>query len=85
VIVIPQKSTFEIQDKIYVYLVDRDNTIKTRVIRALNPLPHLYVVSSGLVAGDRIIYEGIQNVKEGQKINAQPVSMSDILKQLAAL
>jgi membrane fusion protein (multidrug efflux system) len=85
VIVIPQKSTFEIQDKIYVYLVDRDNTVKTRVITALNPLPHLYVVSSGLAAGDRIIYEGIQNVKEGQKIIAEPVSMSDILKQLAAL
>jgi RND family efflux transporter MFP subunit len=67
-LVIPQQSTFEVQDKINVYVLDKDNVVSTKSFVPKLTLPHLYVVESGLSKDDRIIYDGIQLVKEGQKI-----------------
>lgn len=65
---IPQKSTFEIQEKTFVYVVDKDNRVRMRNITVAYRFPHLYVVAAGLNKEDRIIYEGIQQVKEGDQI-----------------
>ncbi len=83
VLLIPQKSTFEIQDKTYVYIVDSSNTVRTRVIDILQRLPHLYLVKSGLKEGERIIYEGIQTVKPDTKIQPKDLRLQEILKQLS--
>lgn len=72
-LLIPQKSTFEIQENTYVYVLGNDNTVQMRKIIPSIRLPHLYVVSSGLSLNDQIIYEGIQRVKEGDKIIPQKV------------
>lgn len=73
-LLIPQKSTFEIQGNIYVFLVRNDNTVEMRKIVPLHALPLLYVVGSGLTRQDRIIYEGTQKLKEGDKIIPEEVS-----------
>lgn len=83
VLLIPQKSTFEIQDKTYVYVVDSTNTVRTRTIDILQRLPHLYLVKSGLKEGERIIYEGIQTVKPDSKIQPKEIRLQEILKQLS--
>lgn len=83
-LVIPQKSTFEIQDKLYVYVVDKNNTLRVRNIETLYRLPHLFVVSKGLDKGEFLIYEGIQNVKDGMVIKPRVVTMRTIIKQLAS-
>lgn len=67
-IIIPQKSTFELQDKIYVYVVDKNNVVKSRLIHIGQKLSNIYVVESGLSADDKIVYEGIQSVKENEAI-----------------
>lgn len=77
-LVIPQKSTFEIQDKVYVFTVDSANTIRSRNIIPRLRLPHLYVIESGLDPRDRVIYEGIQQVKDGQKVNPQVIDFRDV-------
>lgn len=84
VIIVPQKSTFEIQDKLYVYVVDRNNKIQVRHIVARTRLPHLYLVSEGINEGERIIYEGIQNVKADMVIKPEQVTMRQIIKKLAS-
>lgn len=84
VLVIPQKSAFEIQDKVYVYVVDDNDTVRTRPVTTLNPLPHLLIVSSGLRQGERIVCEGIQNIRDGQMIVPEPVSLRKIFRQLAS-
>ena len=76
--IIPQKSTFEIQDKIYVYTVDSSNTVRMRNIVPRMRLPHLYVIESGLDARDRIIYEGIQQVRDGESVMPQDMAFSQI-------
>lgn len=77
-LVIPQKSTFEIQDKIYVFIVDSSNTIKVRNVIPKLRLTHLYVVESGLNTEDRVLFEGIQQVKEGSKITPLALPFHDI-------
>lgn len=66
--IIPQKTTFEIQDKIYVYVVDSNNKIRSRNIKIGQRIPHLYVVTGGLSVKDQILFEGIQSVSDGDKI-----------------
>jgi len=67
VFLIPQKSTFEIQDYNYVYLVDKNNTVKVRSFKPLQRFGQFYVVN-GFQEGDKIIYEGIQQVKDGMVV-----------------
>lgn len=68
-IVIPQKATYEIQDKKFVYVVDRKSTVKSTPIE-ISPLDdgQNYVVISGLKVGDKIVVEGIASLKDGMQI-----------------
>ena len=81
-LLIPQKTTFEIQDKFYVFVVDQNNVVKQRNIVIRQRLPHLYVIESGLSSTDKIIYEGIQNVKEGDKILSDFLPMKQVISQI---
>jgi membrane fusion protein (multidrug efflux system) len=67
-LLIPQKSTFELQDKLFVFVVDQSQTVHIRQIVAKLRLGQLYVVDSGLTLQDQVVFEGIQRLKEGDKI-----------------
>lgn len=68
-IIIPQKATFEVLDKKYVYVLDKDNALKSREIVIAAEFPHLFIIKSGLSLNDKILLEGIRLVKENEKIN----------------
>lgn len=69
-IIIPQKATYEIQDKRYVYLVGKDNKVKNTEITVLPQNDGTnYVVTSGIKAGDRLVVEGVNSLKDGMQIN----------------
>lgn len=67
-ILVPQKATFEVLDKRYVYVIDKDNRVKTREIGVAAEMEDLFVVSTGLNEGEKILLEGIRKVKEDDKI-----------------
>ncbi len=67
-LIIPQKATYEIQDKIYVFVVDKNSVVKSREITITGEVPDLYVVKSGLAVGDKILLEGVQKAKDNDKI-----------------
>jgi RND family efflux transporter MFP subunit len=71
---IPQKSTFEVQENIYVFVVTEGNIVQPRKIVPSFRLPQLYVISSGLAATDKFVYEGIQKLKDGDVIVPESVS-----------
>lgn len=83
-LIIPQKATFEIQDKFYVFVVDKDNKIRTRNIHIGMRLPHLFLIDAGLSTDDVILYEGIQNVKDGDEITPEMVNPMSIIYELQA-
>jgi membrane fusion protein (multidrug efflux system) len=66
-ILIPQKATFEVLDKKYVYVIDKDNLVKSKEIEIVAELPHLFAVK-GLSTKDKILLEGLRLVKENEKI-----------------
>lgn len=79
---IPQKATFEVLDKRYVYVIDKNSVIKSRMVTIVNELPHLFVVSEGLEIGDKILLEGLRKVKENQKIKYKFEDPSKVMKNL---
>ena len=64
VIIIPQKATFEVLNKRYVFVIDKNNTIRQTEIMVGASLPNLFVVKKGLTVNDKILLEGIRLVKD---------------------
>lgn len=67
-LIIPQKATFEVLEKKYVYVVGKDNKLKAREIKIAEELPHLYILKGGLTVNDKILLEGLNKVKANQEI-----------------
>lgn len=69
-ILIPQKATYEIQNKKFVYVVGADNKVQSREIEVLVQNDgQNYVVSSGLKVGERIVIDGVNRLKNDMQIN----------------
>ncbi|MDE7387684.1 MAG: efflux RND transporter periplasmic adaptor subunit [Muribaculaceae bacterium] len=70
-LIIPQKATFEVQDRKFVYTLDENNTLHTTPVTILPQQDGKnYVVTSGLNPGDRIVIEGVgMSAREGITIN----------------
>lgn len=79
---IPQKSTFEIQENNYVYIVDRKNMIHLNIIEPKYRIDNMYIINSGLKENDKILFEGVQLVNDGDEISPQIISSSEALKKL---
>ena len=67
-LLIPQKATFEILEKKYVFVVDKNNVVHQREVNIASEMPDLYVIKGGLAGGERILLEGLRKVKDGDKI-----------------
>ncbi|MFA6059860.1 MAG: efflux RND transporter periplasmic adaptor subunit [Taibaiella sp.] len=81
-LIIPQKATYEIQDKKYVFVVDKNGVVSSRNITIKGEMPDLYVVDSGLSEGDKIVLEGVQKVKDDDKIKYEYQKPEDVLTHL---
>lgn len=78
-VIIPQKAVFEMQDKNYVFVVDGANKVKMRNFTPQARFAHFYIVQSGLKAGERIVCEGVRNIRDGIQISPRGVPMDSLL------
>ena len=67
-LIIPQKATYEIQDKKYVFVIGKDNIAHSREIVIGGEMPDLYIVKKGLAPEEKILLDGVQKVKDDEKI-----------------
>lgn len=67
-LVIPQQATFEILDRRYVFVVDKDGVAHQREITVARELEDIYVISNGLKAGERFVLEGVRQVHDGERL-----------------
>ena len=67
-IVIPQRAVFEVLEKRYVFVVDKDDVAHQREIFVQNELEDLYVIKKGVDVNDKIVLEGIRQVHDGDKV-----------------
>ncbi len=70
-VLIPQSSTIEIQDKMFVYTLDNNNKVSKTPITILGTAGTNYLVKEGLKAGDQIVFDGIDKLKEGEVIKPE--------------
>jgi len=84
-ILIPQKATFDVLDKKFVYIVNENGELEAKEISVALELSHLYVVSSGLSTKDKILAEGLGKVQNKQKIKYDFVSFEKELFELKNL
>jgi len=67
-IVIPQRATFEILDKRYVYAVGKDNVVHPREVVVQSEMDDIFVIRKGIDVNDRIVLEGVRQVRDGDRV-----------------
>jgi membrane fusion protein (multidrug efflux system) len=82
VLVIPQRATFEILAKRYVWIIDKDDIAHQKSITVKHELEDVFVVGSGLEASDKIVLEGLREIEEGEKIEYEFRSPDEALKNM---
>jgi len=81
-LLIPQKATFEILDKLYVFVIDKNGVVKQREIVVGESLENLFAVKSGLDVNDQILLDGIRLVKDKDKIKFNLENAQKVLSHL---
>ena len=69
-IMIPQRCVIEIQGLHSVFVVDSNNTIQTRDIQVGDKVGSSWMITEGLKPGEKVVYEGLQRVKDGVTVKA---------------
>ncbi len=81
-LVIPQRAKFDILAKNYVYVVGEDNVVHQREITVESEQDDIYLIEDGLDANDKIILEGIRQVRDGEKVEYEFVAPDEVLGNL---
>jgi membrane fusion protein, multidrug efflux system len=76
-ILVPQRAVLEMQGIDRVAVVKNDNTIEFRQVQTGERIGSLWVIDSGLAAGERIVVEGLQKLRPGVTVNAETVTISE--------
>jgi len=78
---IPQKATFDILDRKFVYVVDAHGVIASKAIKVLAEVPQLFIIE-GLADTDRILLDGLRKVHEGSEITPAYLAPDEVIKHL---
>lgn len=82
-ILIPQKSTIDLQGKKFVYVLDDKGLVKNTEIEVMELTKgNFYVVTKGLKAGDKIVLEGFQSLKDGSEIKPEEKNADSVYADL---
>jgi len=74
-ILVPQRCVMELQGKFNVLVVNKDNKVENRQVLTGPTVKEFWLIKEGLKPGERVIYEGLQQVKEGQVVNPEVVDI----------
>lgn len=81
-LIIPQKVTFELQGQKYLFVVDDNGTVKSKLISVAYELPDIYIIRSGLSENDKFLLEGLQKVKDGDNVKVKLMTPKEVLQSL---
>jgi membrane fusion protein, multidrug efflux system len=79
-LVIPQESTYELQDKVFVFLLGDSNKVISTPVKILGRSGNYYLVEQGIKAGDQIVYSGVDKLTDGAFIKPIPMSLDSLFK-----
>jgi RND family efflux transporter MFP subunit len=72
-LLVPQRAVTELQGTYQIAILDETNGVHLKSVRVGEQTGPNWIITSGLQAGDRVIVEGTQKVKEGTLVNPQPL------------
>ncbi|MFM8216814.1 MAG: efflux RND transporter periplasmic adaptor subunit, partial [Pirellula sp.] len=81
-LVIPQRATYEILDKKYVFVVDEQGIAHQREIRIQHEQDDIFVIDEGLQSGEKIVLEGILQVRDGDQVDYEFQEPEEVLAHL---
>ncbi|MCD6294490.1 MAG: efflux RND transporter periplasmic adaptor subunit [Deltaproteobacteria bacterium] len=74
-ILIPQRCLIELQGTFSVYVVDAENKIQMKEVKVGPKIESFWLIREGLKAGEKVVYEGLQKVKDGTIVEAKVVDV----------
>ncbi|MDH7459979.1 efflux RND transporter periplasmic adaptor subunit [Chitinophagaceae bacterium 26-R-25] len=77
-IMVPQKATYQIQGKLFVYVVGSNETVSSSEITIAGQTRDAYIVKSGVKKGDMIVADGINSLREGLEIKPLVVASESL-------
>jgi len=81
-VIVPQKSTFEILDKRFIFVVDKDGVIRERAIKVCSEQPNVYIVDSGLRPDEMFLLERQNKLNKGDKIRYKLIDPQHAIENL---
>jgi len=71
-LLVPQRAVTELQGSYQIAVVDADNKVDIRPVKAAERIDDLWVIDEGLKPGERVVAEGLQKVRQGTIVNPLP-------------
>jgi multidrug efflux pump subunit AcrA (membrane-fusion protein) len=71
-VLVPQRAVTELQGLNQIYVVGADNVVHVHTVELGSQIGKDIVVSKGLAAGQVIVTEGLDKLKDGMKVSTQP-------------
>jgi membrane fusion protein (multidrug efflux system) len=82
VMLIPQKVTYEVLEKRFVFVIDDEGKVSSREIKIGAELDNLYVVTDGLSMDEKFLIEGLRKVKNGDKVEFEYKDPKEVYSHL---
>jgi membrane fusion protein (multidrug efflux system) len=79
-LVVPTEATFELQDRVFVFTVSDSNKVVSKPISISGKTGQYYLVDKGIVPGERIVYQGLDRLRDGMVIVPEMLSTDSLLK-----
>ena len=79
-LLVPQESTYEIQDKVFVFALGDSNKVVSKPITISGKTANYYFVQTGVVPGEKIVFTGMGSLSDGMVIQPEPMSLDSLLK-----
>jgi RND family efflux transporter MFP subunit len=74
-LLVPQRAVTELQGSYQLAVVDRDNKVSIRPVKVGPSVGKLWIIQDGLNAGERVIVEGLQKVKDGTVVTPRNTNL----------
>ena len=71
-LLVPQRAVSELQGRYQIALVGPDNKVDVKDVQVGNRVGEMWIITSGLKAGDQVITQGTSKVRDGQPVVPKP-------------
>ncbi len=82
-LLVPQRAVHELQGEYELAVVDGDNRVAFRKVKASNRVGSYWIIEQGLSADDRVVIEGLQKIKTGERVDPKNAQLPPLTSPLA--